>query len=63
MIDLESQSQGMRPKKLGDSRFRAMLAITSFIMHYPDENASPREDGDAIVFHDLGDGVLAILTK
>jgi hypothetical protein len=37
--------------------------ITSFIMHYPDENASPREDGDAIVFHDLGDGVSAILTK
>jgi hypothetical protein len=32
-------------------------------MHYPDEEASPREDGDAIVFHDHDDGVSAIRTK
>jgi hypothetical protein len=35
---------------------------TSFIMHYPDDSQLP-EDGDAIVFHYLGDSVSAILTK
>jgi hypothetical protein len=40
-----------------------MLAIASFIMHYPEENESPREDGDAIEFHDLGDSDSAFLMK
>ena len=42
---------------------RAKLAIASFIMHYPEENESPREDGDAIEFHDLGDSDSAFLMK
>jgi hypothetical protein len=37
-----------------------MLAIASFIMHYPDEKAAPGKMGVQIEFHDLGDGVLAI---
>jgi hypothetical protein len=40
-----------------------MLAIASFIMHYPDEKAAPGKMGVQIEFHDLGDGVLAIFMK
>ena len=40
MIDLECHSQATRLKKFGNLRSRAMLAITSIIIHYP--GASPR---------------------
>jgi hypothetical protein len=32
-------------------------------MHYPDEKATPQEDGDAIEFHYLGAGVSAFFTR
>ena len=37
--------------------------ITSFIVHYPAESASPGEDCYAIVFHELGAGVSVTSTK
>jgi hypothetical protein len=34
----------MQLKKCRTSRLRAMLAIASFIVHYPDEETTSRED-------------------
>src|SRR5271157_2439807 len=38
------RKRAMQLKKCRTSRLRAMLATASFIMHYPDEEAAPRED-------------------
>jgi hypothetical protein len=44
MIDLGSQLHATLPERFQALANFAMLAIASFIMHYPDEEAIPRED-------------------
>jgi hypothetical protein len=45
-------------------RARRFIANDNVLYHaLSRRKGSPREDGDAIEFHDLGDGVLAIFMK